>query len=166
MPMSATRANDALRVNASDIRAAVIGEGANLALTQLSRVELGLNGVRLNADFIDNSGGVDSSDHEVNIKILMTDIMSGKSGMDTPKRNKLLASMTEEVASLVLRHNYQQTQGLSLMELQAPAQATAHMGLMHDLERTANLDRKLEGLPTDEDLAARQQKGMGLTRRN
>lgn len=158
------KSNDALRINAADIRAAVIGEGANLALTQLARVELGLNGVRLNADFIDNSGGVDSSDHEVNIKILMTDIMSGKSGMDTPKRNKLLASMTEEVASLVLRHNYQQTQGLSLMELQAPAQATAHMGLMHDLERTANLDRKLEGLPTDEDLAVRQQKGMGLTR--
>ena len=159
------KGNDALRINASDLNASVIGEGANLALTQRARVELGLRGVRLNADFIDNSGGVDSSDHEVNIKILMTDIMtSGKHSMDTPKRNKLLASMTEEVAGLVLRHNYQQTQGLSLMELQAPDQVPAHIGLMHDLDRTANLDRKLDGLPSDEELTARQRDGKGLTR--
>ncbi|MCM2343647.1 MAG: NAD-glutamate dehydrogenase [Alphaproteobacteria bacterium] len=159
------KSNDALRVNAGDIRASVIGEGANLALTQLARVELGLQGVRLNADFIDNSGGVDSSDHEVNIKILMTDIMTnGKHNMDTAKRNKLLASMTEEVANLVLRHNYQQTQGLSLMELQAPDQVAAHIGFMHDLERSADLDRKLDGLPSDEDLLTRQKDGKGLTR--
>jgi glutamate dehydrogenase len=159
------KGNDSLRINASDLNASVIGEGANLALTQRARVELGLRGVRLNADFIDNSGGVDSSDHEVNIKILMTDIMTnGKHSMDTPKRNKLLASMTEEVAGLVLRHNYQQTQGLSLMELQAPDQVPSHIGLMHDLERTANLDRKLDGLPTDEELTARQRDGKGLTR--
>lgn len=158
------KGNDSLRVNASDIKAKVIGEGANLALTQNARVELGLRGIRLNADFIDNSGGVDSSDHEVNIKILMTDIMAGKHGMDTPKRNKLLASMTEEVAGLVLRHNYQQTQGLSLMELQAPDQVPAHIGLMHDLEHTANLDRKLDGLPSDQVLIDRQRDGKGLTR--
>ena len=158
------KSNDALRVSACDIRGAVIGEGANLALTQRARVELALQGVRLNADFIDNSGGVDSSDHEVNIKILMTAIMAGKHGMDTPKRNKLLASMTEEVASLVLRHNYQQTQGLSLMEMQAPDQVSAHIGFMQDLERTANLDRKLDGLPTDIELIARQRDGKGLTR--
>ncbi len=159
------KGNDALRVNARDIRAAVIGEGANLALTQRARVELALHGVRLNADFIDNSGGVDSSDHEVNIKILMTDIMgSGKHNMDTAKRNKLLASMTEEVSGLVLRHNYQQTQGLSLMELQAPDQVPAHIGFMHDLERTADLDRKLDGLPTDEELTERRKEGKGLTR--
>lgn len=159
------KGNDALRVNASEIRASVIGEGANLALTQRARVELGLHGVRLNADFIDNSGGVDSSDHEVNIKILMTDIMTnGKHNMDTLKRNKLLASMTEEVASLVLRHNYQQSQGLSLMELQAPDQVSAHIGFMHDLARTAALDRKLDGLPSDSELTARQREGKGLTR--
>ncbi len=159
------KGNDALRVNACDIKAAVIGEGANLALTQNARVELGLKGVRLNADFIDNSGGVDSSDHEVNIKILMTDIMtSGKHSMDTPRRNKLLAGMTDEVASLVLRHNYQQTQGISLMEMQAADQVAAHIALMHDLERTANLDRKLDGLPADQALLDRQREGKGLTR--
>lgn len=159
------KANDSLRISASEMGASVIGEGANLALTQRARVELGLRGVRLNADFIDNSGGVDSSDHEVNIKILMTDIMSsGKHKMDTPKRNKLLASMTEEVASLVLRHNYQQTQGLSLMEISASSQVAAHIGFMQDLERTNNLDRKLDGLPSDQELIARQRDGEGLTR--
>lgn len=158
------KGNDSLRVNAADINAKVIGEGANLALTQNARVELGLKGVRLNADFIDNSGGVDSSDHEVNIKILMTDIMSGKHGMDTGKRNKLLASMTDEVASLVLRHNYQQTQGISLMEMQAHDQAGAHINLMHTLKRTDNLDRKLDGLPSDDALLARQREGHGLVR--
>lgn len=158
------KSNDALRVNASDIKGLVIGEGANLALTQAARIELSKQGVRLNADFIDNSGGVDSSDHEVNIKILMTDIMSGKHGMTVPKRNKLLASMTDEVAGLVLRHNYQQTQGLSLMELQAAEQATAHINLMHDLERLVGLDRKLEGLPSDPELMERQKDGKGLTR--
>ena len=158
------KSNDALRVNASDIHSAVIGEGANLALTQRARVELSLHGVRMNADFIDNSGGVDSSDHEVNIKILMTAIMAGKHNMDTPKRNKLLASMTEEVANLVLRHNYQQSQGLSLMEIQAPDQVAAHITFMQDLERTANLDRKLDGLPTDTELLVRQRDGRGLTR--
>lgn len=158
------KGNDSLRVNAGDINAKVIGEGANLALTQNARVELGLKGVRLNADFIDNSGGVDSSDHEVNIKILMTDIMSGKHSMTLPKRNKLLADMTDEVASLVLRHNYQQTQGVSLMEMQALDQVATHIGLMHTLERTDNLDRKLDGLPTDEELLARQRDGKALVR--
>ncbi len=100
----------------------------------------------------------------MNIKILMTDIMAGKHGMDTPKRNKLLASMTEEVANLVLRHNYQQSQGLSLMEMQAPDLVSAHIGFMQDLERTANLDRKLDGLPTDTELTERQRDGKGLTR--
>lgn len=158
------KANDSLRVNAGDINAKVIGEGANLGITQNARVELGLKGVRLNADFIDNSGGVDSSDHEVNIKILMTDIMAGKHGMDTPKRNKLLASMTDEVAHLVLRHNYQQTQGISLMEMQALDQVGAHINLMHTLKRTDNLDRKLDGLPKDEELLERQREGKGLVR--
>lgn len=159
------KANDAIRIDAPEVRAKVIGEGANLGVTQLGRIEFAENGGRINADYIDNSGGVDSSDHEVNIKILMGDVMhSSKYNMDIKKRDKLLASLTDEVAALVLRNNYQQAQGISLMELKAPDQLSSHRQLMVELERKASLSRKLEGLPDDDIIEARQRAGKGLTR--
>ena len=121
------KANDSLRVNADEVRAKVLGEGANLGITQLGRVEMAERGIALNTDFIDNSAGVDSSDHEVNIKILLTDVMSQKDyNMDIKARNKLLEKMTDEVAEHVLRHNYQQAQAISLMEMQARENLQAH----------------------------------------
>jgi glutamate dehydrogenase len=159
------KGNDSLRVDASEVKAKVIGEGANLAVTQRARIEYALLGGKLNADYIDNSGGVDSSDHEVNIKILLTDVMrKPKYKMDLKSRNKLLASMTDEVAAHVLRNSYQQSQGISLMELQSAENVTSHRRLMAELERKAGLNRKLEALPDNETLEARQKEGKGLTR--
>lgn len=159
------KSNDALRVNASEIRARVIGEGANLALTQLGRIELSERGVRLNTDFVDNSGGVDSSDHEVNIKILLTDVMNSKKHkMDLKARNVLLKKMTEEVAAHVLRHNYQQAQAVSLAELQARENLQIHEDFIEDLERERGLSRRNEGLPDKETIESRLRAGKGLTR--
>lgn len=159
------KANDSIRINGEDVRAKVVGEGANLGVTQEGRIEAAKNGVKLNADFIDNSGGVDSSDHEVNIKILMNTIMRNKANnMDVKKRDKVLASMTDEVASLVLRNNYQQSQAISLMELQAPEMLTEHAALIAELERKTGLNRALENLPGDEEIANRLKLGRGLTR--
>ncbi|HEU4838105.1 MAG TPA: NAD-glutamate dehydrogenase [Micavibrio sp.] len=159
------KSNDALRINGNEVRAKVIGEGANLAVTQKGRIEYALNGGRLNADFIDNSGGVDSSDHEVNIKILMTAIMRNKANnMDIRKRDRLLASMTDEVARLVLRNNYQQSQGISLMELQAAETLSEQAALISELERRTGLNRALENLPGDEEIQRRLRQGHGLTR--
>lgn len=159
------KSNDVLRINASEVRAKVMGEGANLAITQKGRIEYALHGGRLNADFIDNSGGVDSSDHEVNIKILMNDIMRSKAhDMDEKKRNKLLASMTDEVAMLVLRNNYQQSQAISLMELQAAEMLPEQAALISELERKVGLNRALENLPSDEEIQNRMRLGHGLTR--
>ncbi len=159
------KTNDALRINGREIRAKVMGEGANLAITQRGRIEYALHGGRLNADFIDNSGGVDSSDHEVNIKILMSAIMRNKTyAMDVKKRDKLLASMTDEVANLVLRNNYQQSQAISLMELQAADNLSEHGALITDLERKVGLNRALEGLPSQEEIENRLRVGKGLTR--
>jgi glutamate dehydrogenase len=159
------KSNDALRVNAPELRAKVIGEGANLAVTQAARVEFAANGGKLNADFIDNSGGVDSSDHEVNIKILMNAVMDNKeNAMDVKKRDKLLASMTDEVGSLVLRNNYQQSQGISLMALQAPEMLDEQAALISDLERKTGLNRALEALPDQEEINRRRHQGRGLTR--
>ena len=159
------KGNDTLRVNASEIRANVIGEGANLAITQKARIEYAQSGGRLNADYIDNAGGVASSDDEVNIKILLVDVMNNpKYKMDIPKRNKLLSSMTESVASHVLRNNYQQAQGISLMELQSAESLGDQIRLISYLEKHANLNRKIEYLPSDEELKRRQSVGKGLTR--
>src|SRR3546814_1297102 len=109
------RANNALRVDGNALRCKVVGEGGNLGLTQRGRIEAAMSGVLLDTDFIDNSAGVDTSDHEVNIKILLDDAV--KSGeLDTAQRNTLLASMTDEVGALVLNDNYRQNQALSLME--------------------------------------------------
>ena len=159
------KANDALRVNTSDIRARVIGEGANLGVTQAARNDLARRGIRLNADFIDNSGGVNSSDVEVNIKILMTAVMHDEANtMTLAKRNTLLASMTDEVANLVLRNNYQQTQGISLMVHRASDTFTTDVQFIRDLERDHGLNRALEHLPDEEEIERRRSTGMGLLR--
>lgn len=159
------KANDNIRLNASQIKAKVIGEGANLGVTQLGRIEFAQQGGRINTDFLDNSGGVDSSDHEVNIKILLSDVMRSKTHkMDLPARNKLLEKMTEDIAKHVLAHNYRQAQAISLAELQAPENLKLHEALIQDLERDIGLNRKLEGLPNAKEVEERKAKGKGLTR--
>lgn len=159
------KANDALRINGKEVRAKVIGEGANLGMTQEGRIEAAQHGVKLNADYIDNSGGVDSSDHEVNIKILMNDVMRNKAyGLDEKKRNKILASMTDDLAAHVLRNNYQQSQAISLMELQAVETLPEQAALIAELERKVGLNRALENLPDDEEIQNRLRAGKGLTR--
>lgn len=159
------KASDALRIDAPDVRAKVLGEGANLAITQLGRVELSERGVAVNTDFLDNSAGVDSSDHEVNIKILLSDVMSQKAhDMEIKARNKLLEAMTDEVAEHVLRHNYQQAQAISLVEMQAKENLQLHDAFIQDMEREQGLSRKIEGLPDYETVENRLRMGKGLTR--
>lgn len=157
------RANDAVRINGEDLRCRVIGEGGNLGLTQLGRIEYALKGGRANTDFIDNSGGVDCSDHEVNIKILLN-LAQKEKGLSLRQRNKLLADMTEEVANLVLRDNYLQTQAITVAEAQAPQRLNEQTFLMRTLERAGLLNRQLEFLPTEETLADRRAVNKGLTR--
>ena len=159
------KANDALRIDATEVRAKVFGEGANLAITQLGRIEMGERGISVNTDFLDNSAGVDSSDHEVNIKILLSDVMTQKShDMDIKSRNKLLEKMTDEVAEHVLRHNYQQAQAISLVEMQAHENLQAHDAFIKYMERTQGLSREIEGLPDQETIEKRLRTGKGLTR--
>ncbi len=157
------RANDALRVDGRELRAKVVGEGANLGMTQLGRIEYALAGGRLNSDWIDNSAGVDCSDHEVNIKILLGGVERA-GGMTRAERNELLRAMTGEVAALVLRDNYLQTQAISVTH-QLGSRLLDRLGrFMRALERQGRLDRRLEYLPDDETLIARLAKGIGLTR--
>ena len=157
------RANDALRVNGDEIRAKVVGEGANLAVTQRARVAFSLAGGRIDTDAIDNSAGVDTSDHEVNIKILLDQaIASG--ALTAEEREPLLASMAADVASLVLRDNYLQGEALSLAEMRGVALLDRQARMMRELERSGRLDRALEFLPDDETLAARAAQGRGLVR--
>ncbi len=159
------KTNDNLRVDSNDIRARVLGEGANLGVTRRARVEMGLNGVKLNADFIDNSGGVDCSDHEVNIKILLNDLTGGdKPGLGMAERNKLLESMTDEVAALVLRDNYQQSQAISMAELDAAEHLPTHARLITYLERANGFKRSVEGLPSPAEIEERLTRRVGLTR--
>jgi glutamate dehydrogenase len=155
--------NDAVRVDGRELRCRVVGEGGNLGFTQLGRVEYALAGGRINTDFIDNSGGVDSSDREVNIKILLSAAIKQRKLVPS-KRNALLASMTDEVAVLVLRDNYQQTQALSIIASQAEKRLGEHARLIRVLETQGLLDRTLEGLPTDEQIEERRAAGLGLTR--
>lgn len=157
------RSNDALRVNGCELRCAVVGEGGNLGLTQLGRIEYALNGGRINTDFIDNSGGVDCSDHEVNIKILFNDVIAA-GRLEMEKRNELLVQMTDEVADLVLRNNYLQTQALSMMEAQAIQRLGEFSHFIRVLERRKTLDRELEQLPDEDQLRERRAQGKGLTR--
>ncbi|MEO5566033.1 MAG: NAD-glutamate dehydrogenase domain-containing protein [Luteimonas sp.] len=157
------RANNALRVNGGDLRCKIVGEGGNLGMTQLGRIEAALNGVLLNTDFIDNSAGVDTSDHEVNIKILLNGQVQ-KQALSLPDRNKLLASMTDEVAALVLNDNYRQNQALSLMERMSVSRLGSKQHFIRTLESQGLLDRQIEFLPSDAEIAERKARGIGMTR--
>lgn len=157
------RANDAVRIGGEDIMAQVVGEGANLGFTQKGRIEYARKGGRLNADFIDNAAGVDTSDHEVNIKILLADVMS-KGKMDRKERNKLLAKMEPEVSALVLKNNYQQTQALTLSAHKAPEYLQTHASLIKEMEKQGTINRIVENLPLDEELDERASLKQGLTR--
>ena len=157
------RANNALRVNGGELRCKVVGEGGNLGMTQLGRIEAAQAGVLLNTDFIDNSAGVDTSDHEVNIKILLNDVVRAKK-LTVEQRNKLLASMTDEVAALVLNDNYRQNQALSLMERMAVKRLGSKQHFIRTLEQQGLLDRQIEFLPSDAELSQRKARGQGLTR--
>jgi glutamate dehydrogenase len=157
------RANDAVRITGAELKAKVVGEGGNLGLSQRGRVEYALAGGRLNTDFIDNSAGVNTSDVEVNIKILLNQIeQTGKLGH--AERNKLLARMTDEIAALVLRNNYLQSQALSTLELRSAARLAEYQHLIRSLERSGELNRAIEFLPVDEELTERRKSGIGLTR--
>ena len=157
------RANDAIRVSGLDLRARVIGEGANLGCTQRGRIEAARHGVHLNTDAIDNSAGVNTSDVEVNIKIaLRTPEDDGR--LASADRNALLAGMTDEVASLVLRNNYLQSLALSLQERRGPAEIGLARLTMRQLEKEGRLDRAVENLPDERALAAREARGEGMTR--
>jgi len=157
------RANDALRVDADELHCKVVAEGANLGVTQRGRVEFALRGGRINTDAIDNSAGVDTSDHEVNIKILMGDLIARKK-ITLKQRDKLLADMTDEVAALVLRDNYQQTQSLSVLHYQGLDRMDEQLRLIRALERADRLDRELEFLPDEEAYQERHAEGQPLTR--
>ena len=157
------RANDAIRITGQDLRAKVIGEGANLGATQRGRIEAARHGVRLNTDAIDNSAGVNTSDVEVNIKIALA-VPERDGRLTAEKRNALLASMTDEVGLLVLRNNYLQSLALSLSEARGPSELPALRQLMRSLEQAGRLDRAVEYLPSDTVLAVREAKGEGLTR--
>lgn len=156
------KANDSVRVNGSALRARVVGEGGNLGLTQLGRVEAARSGVRINTDAIDNSAGVDTSDHEVNIKILLEGAVRDGSLSDS-ERDDLLASMTEEIGALVLRDNEEQNVLLSTARWGAPALASVHGRMIAELESRGLLDRALEYLPDDEELTTRAVAHEGLT---
>ena len=156
------RANDAIRVNGRQLRCKVVGEGGNLGLTQRGRIEFALNGGRVNTDAIDNSAGVDTSDHEVNIKILLgLAIADGE--MTEKQRNHLLAEMTDEVGQLVLRDNYFQTQALSVAGRVGARLLDQQQRFIKFLERSGRLNRAIEYLPTDEEFADRKARGVSLT---
>lgn len=156
------RANDAVRVDGADLRCKVVGEGGNLGFTQRGRIEAALRGVKLNTDAIDNSAGVDTSDHEVNIKILLG--IAEADGELTPRqRDALLPQMTDDVAALVLRDNYFQTQELSIGGRIAARQLEEQARFIRFLEKQGELDRAIEFLPGDEQIAERKARGIGLT---
>jgi glutamate dehydrogenase len=157
------KANDGLRVNASQLRCKVIGEGGNLGMTQLGRTEFGLNGGRSNTDFIDNAGGVDCSDHEVNIKILLNAVVA-RGDLTQKHRNALLEEMTTSVSELVLKNNYRQVQAISLTEYQAGTRSDEYRRFISTLEDSGRLNRELEFLPSDETLNDRKAQGKTLTR--
>ena len=155
--------NDALRVSASELRSKVIGEGANLAITQAGRIEFAERGGRINTDFIDNSAGVDCSDNEVNIKIPLNREM-GEGRLSFDKRNSLLAKMTDDVAEIVLEDNRLQTLALSIAEAGGVQALPGHVRTIELLEASGRLDRKVEGLESSEELIRRGQDSRGLTR--
>jgi len=157
------RANDAIRVTAAEVRAKVIGEGANLGVTQRARIEFGLRGGACNSDAIDNSGGVNSSDVEVNIKIALAPAMR-RGSLGRPARNRLLAEMTDEVGALVLANNYEQTLALSVARRAGMSDLPHHARFMTALESRGLLDRRVEALPSPAALAERAARREPLTR--
>ncbi|HEY0437625.1 MAG TPA: NAD-glutamate dehydrogenase domain-containing protein, partial [Phenylobacterium sp.] len=157
------KANDAVRINGVDLRVQVVGEGANLGLTQAGRIEFANGGGHVDTDAIDNSAGVDTSDHEVNIKIL-TGMLERTGELTRKKRDTLMRAMTDDVAEHVLAHNYDQTLALSLMELDTVGEMEPHAQFMAELEGKGRLDRAVEGLPDRAEIAERMAAGRGLTR--
>jgi glutamate dehydrogenase len=156
------RTNDVLRVNGNELGCRAVGEGGNLGFTQLGRIEYALGGGRIYMDAIDNSAGVDCSDHEVNIKILLDAIVEN-GDMTEKQRNELLAEMTEEVGQLVLRDNYQQTQAIDQAVSLGRPMVDVHARYIHALEQSGRLNRELEFLPSEEELGERRANGVGLT---
>jgi len=157
------KANDAVRVDASELRCRVVGEGGNLGLTQRGRIEYAVGGGKVNTDAIDNSGGVDCSDREVNIKVLL-DAVVAEGDLTVKQRNAVLEEMTESVAGLVLKDNYEQSETLSLAEAHAAGMIDVHARFIHWLEHARKLNRELEALPDDEEIAERKRRHSGLTR--
>lgn len=157
------KGNDSLRINGKELRCRIVGEGGNLGMTQLGRIEFALSGGRLNTDFIDNSGGVDCSDHEVNMKILLNRVVVA-GDLTEKQRNRMLEDMTEEVADLVLRNNYRQTQALSVANEETVSRVEEYRRLMNSFEAQDKLNRELEFLPDEETLEDRKMAGKGLTR--
>ncbi|MBQ0806478.1 MAG: NAD-glutamate dehydrogenase, partial [Porticoccus sp.] len=157
------RANDALRVNGKELRCQVFGEGGNLGVTQRGRIEFALNGGACNTDFIDNAAGVDCSDHEVNIKILLNELVQSEA-MTFEQRNQLLVTMTDNISELVLQNNYRQTQAISLAYYQCQSDFSEFWRFISKRESAGELSRELEYLPDDETLMEREKSNTGLTR--
>jgi len=157
------KANDALRITGSELNVKVVGEGGNLGMTQLSRIEYSQHGGRLNTDFIDNAAGVDCSDHEVNIKILLNEILVN-GDLTEKQRNNLLVSMTDDVADLVLKNNYRQTQAISIATAEALSRTEEYRRLINSMETAGKLNRALEFLPADDIITERKVKGEGFSR--
>ena len=156
------KANDAVRVNGDQVRAKVIGEGGNLGVTARGRIEFCAHGGRMNTDALDNSAGVDCSDHEVNIKILLDGVVTA-GDLASEDRNRFLASMTDEVANLVLADNISQNTVMGISRFEAPMILNVHRRMISDLEKRRGLDRELEALPTDEQIVERGAVGTALT---
>lgn len=157
------RANDVLRIDGQDLKAKVVGEGGNLGMTQLGRIEYGLNGGRVNTDFVDNVGGVDCSDNEVNIKIFLNGlVMNGD--LTVKQRNTILESMEDEVGEIVLEDAYNQAESISVTEQQGVSLVKEQIRFIHTMEKAGHLDRALEYIPDDETLLEREKQGKGLTR--
>ncbi|WP_448212983.1 NAD-glutamate dehydrogenase [Colwellia sp. MEBiC06753] len=157
------RANDSLRIDGKELRAKVVGEGGNLGLTQLGRIEYAASGGRINADSVDNVGGVDCSDNEVNIKILLN-VLVQNGDLTVKQRNKLLYDMTDDVAQIVLDDCYDQTHSLSITAMRGATQLKEQTRFIHELERSGKLDRALEFIPNDDEIAERLARNKGLTR--
>ncbi|KGK16935.1 NAD-glutamate dehydrogenase [Vibrio navarrensis] len=157
------RANDVLRIDGRDLQARIVGEGGNLGMTQKGRIEYALNGGRVNTDFVDNVGGVDCSDNEVNIKIFLNGLVSN-GDMTIKQRNAILESMEEEVGEIVLDDAYRQSESISVTEQQGVSVVKEQIRFIHTMEKAGYLDRALESIPDDETLLEREKTGRGLTR--
>ncbi|WP_338143128.1 NAD-glutamate dehydrogenase [Nocardioides pantholopis] len=156
------KANDAVRVDGRDLRARCVGEGGNLGLTQAGRIEYARGGGRINTDFIDNSAGVDTSDHEVNLKILLDRVVAA-GDLTRKQRNAVLGEMTDDVAALVLADNYEQNLALANAVDHASSMLHVHEDWMRRLEREGHLSREVEGLPSSQEVRRRAERGEGLT---